>query len=305
MSAKADIPLYERGSLRKRLYENDKLTLVSHINPYLLEAEDIFITTRTKPLSNVPKVVSGNKPVDGDFLKINKEDYEDFIKKEPKAKDYIKKLVGGYEFINNEDRYVLWLVNVPPEVIKSMPLVLDRVKKVREARLAMIDEGARKLADTPTTFRDTLNPDHYIVIPIVSSENRRYVPIGFLDGETIPTNQVQIVPDAGIYHFGVLTSNVHMSWMRAVCGRLEMRYRYTAKIVYNNFPWPIPTEEQKVRIEQIAQNILDIRAKYPNSSLSDLYDEVLMPQDLRAAHRENDKAVMEAYGLPKMPPKQR
>lgn len=269
----------------------------SNINGYLCDAPSVFIQNRTKPLCDVPKVVSGNKPVDGDFLKINGEDYDDFIRKEPNARPYIKKLVGGYEFINNVDRYVLWLVGVSPEIIRSMPLVYDRVKKVREARLAMIDEGARKLADTPTTFRDTLNPDHYIVIPIVSSENRRYIPMGFLDGDTIPTNQVQLVPDADIYSFGILESNVHMAWMRAVCGRLEMRYRYTAKIVYNNFPWPKPSEEQKAKIEETAQAILDARALYPDSSLADLYDELTMPPELRKAHQENDRAVMRAYGF--------
>jgi len=268
-----------------------------NINGYLCDAPSVFIQNRTKPLCDVPKVVSGNKPVDGDFLKINGEDYDDFIRREPNARPYIKKLVGGYEFINNVDRYVLWLVGVSPETIRSMPLVYDRVKKVREARLAMIDEGARKLADKPTTFRDTLNPDHYIVIPIVSSENRRYIPMGFLDGDTIPTNQVQLVPDADIYSFGILESNVHMAWMRAVCGRLKSDYRYTAKIVYNTFPWPKPSEEQRAKIEATAQAILDARALYPDSSLADLYDEITMPPELRKAHQENDRAVMRAYGF--------
>lgn len=179
-----------------------------------------------------------------------------------------------------------------------MPLVYDRVNKVREARLNMKDAGAIKLADTPTTFRDKLNPDHYVVIPIVSSENRRYVPMGFLDGNTITTNQVQIIPDATLFHFGVLTSNVHMSWMRAVCGRLKSDYRYTGKVVYNTFPWCKPTEEQKLKIEQTAQGILDARDLYPDSSLADLYDVVLMPPELRRAHQLNDKAVMQAYGFP-------
>ena len=282
---------------RKYIFSLGRKTQVNNINPYLLDAPNTVVTTRTTPLSNVPKIIAGNKPVDGDFLKIEEEDYLPFIEKEPKAKQYIKKLIGGYEFINRKRRYVLWLVGVPPAEIKSMPLVYDRVKKVREARLNMKDEGAIKLADKPTTFRDTLNPEHYIVIPIVSSENRKYVPMGFLGKDTIPTNQVQIIPDASIYHFGILTSNVHMAWMRAVCGRLEMRYRYTGKIVYNNFPWPNPTEEQKAKIEQTAQGILDARALYPDCSLADLYDEVTMPPELRKAHQQNDRAVMQAYGF--------
>lgn len=282
-----------------RLFESDGTEkVVSHINCYLCDAPDVFINNRTKPLCNVPKVIAGNKPVDGDFLKINKEDYADFIKREPNAGRYIKKLVGGYEFINNVDRYVLWLVDASPEEIKTMPLVADRVKRVREARLAMIDEGARKLANTPTTFRDTLNPNSYIVIPIVSSESRRYIPMGFLDGNTIPTNQVQIVPDADLYEFGVLESNVHMAWTRAVCGRLKSDYRYTGKIVYNNFPWPESTEKQKETIKHCASKILEARAKYPKSSLADMYgDEMYLYPELLKAHQENDKAVMVAYGF--------
>ena len=281
----------------KRLYSSDRLIFVENINPYLLDAPNTVIETRTTPLCKVPKIIAGNKPVDGDFLKINKEDYYNFITQEPDAKKYIKKLVGGYEFINNVERYVLWLVGVSPAEIKSMPLVYDRVKKVKEARLKMIDAGAKKLADTPTTFRDTLNPENYIVVPIVSSENRKYVPIGFLDSDTIPTNQVQIIPNATIYHFGILTSNVHMAWMRAVCGRLKSDYRYTGKIVYNNFPWPTPTDEQKKKIEETAQAILDARALYPDCSLADLYDELTMPPELRKAHQANDRAVMQVYGF--------
>lgn len=275
-----------------------RMNKVRNINPYLIESDNIFVSGRTKTLCEVPKIIAGNKPVDGDFLKIEKDDYEEFVRQEPEAKKYIKKLIGAYEFINNKDRYVLWLVGVSPKEIKSMPLVYDRVNKVREARLNMKDAGAIKLADTPTTFRDKLNPDHYVVIPIVSSENRRYVPMGFLDGNTITTNQVQIIPDATLFHFGVLTSNVHMSWMRAVCGRLKSDYRYTGKVVYNTFPWCKPTEEQKLKIEQTAQGILDARDLYPDSSLADLYDVVLMPPELRRAHQLNDKAVMQAYGFP-------
>ena len=281
----------------KFLYSSERAIKVQNINPYLLDAPNIVVLNRTKPLCQVPKIIAGNKPVDGDFLKIEKEDYDDFVRKEPASKKFIKKLVGGFEFINNVDRYVLWLVDASPAEIKSMPLVYDRVKKVREARLNMKDAGAIKLADKPTTFRDTLNPEQYIVVPIVSSENRRYVPMGFLDSNTIPTNQVQIIPDGTIYHFGVLVSNVHMAWMRAVCGRLKSDYRYTGKIVYNNFPWCNPTDEQKAKIEQTAQAILDARALYPDCSLADLYDELTMPVELRKAHQANDKAVMQAYGF--------
>ena len=176
---------------------------------------------------------------------------------------------------------------------------MKRIELCRNDRLNAPDAGRRKLADTPTLFRETKNYNSFIVVPAVSSEKRKYVPIGFLDKDTIPTNLVIIVPDATLYHFGVLNSNVHMAWMRAVAGRLEMRYRYSKDIVYNNFPWPTPTEEQKARIEQTAQAILDARALYPDSSLADLYDEVTMPPELRKAHQQNDRAVMDAYGFTK------
>ncbi len=283
--------------VQKKLFSGNSIKNVENINPYLADAPDVLVTNRTTPLCKVPKIIAGNKPVDGDFLKIEECDYDEFVKKEPNAKKYIKQLIGGYEFINNKVRYVLWLVNASPAELKSMPLVMDRIKKVREARLAMKDAGAIKLAGTPTTFRDTINPEHCIVIPIVSSERRRYVPMGFIDSNTITTNQVQIIPDAEIYHFGVLESNVHMSWMRAVCGRLKSDYRYTGKIVYNTFPWPTPTKAQKAKIEETAQAILDARAKYPDCSLADLYDELTMPGELRTAHQKNDKAVMQAYGF--------
>lgn len=276
---------------------NGERYTASNINGYLLDAPNVYVSGRSRPLCNVSILSSGNKPVDGDFLKIEAEDYEMFIQKEPNAKKYIKKLIGGYEFINNKERYVLWLVDCPPHELKQMPLVLERVKKVQEARLAMKDEGAQKLAERPTTFRDTQNPSQYIVIPIVSSQNRRYIPMGFQNGDTIPTNQVQIIAGADIYEFGVLMSNVHMSWVRTVCGRLKSDYRYTAKIVYNNYPWPTPTDEQKAKIERTAQAILDARALYPDSSLADLYDPLTMPPELRKAHQANDSAVMQAYGL--------
>lgn len=206
-------------------------------------------------------------------------------------------MVGAREFINNLPRYCLWLAGVSPAEIRSMPLVMNRVKQCKENRENATDVGRRKLADSPTLFRETRNPKHYIAIPEVSSENRRYIPMGFLDDSIIPTNKIQIIPEAGLYEFGILTSNVHMAWMRVVAGRLEMRYDYSKKIVYNNFPWCTPTDTQRAKIEKTAQGILDARAKYPDSSLADLYDEVLMPPELRKAHQANDRAVMEAYGF--------
>ena len=282
---------------KKRIYISDTQTLdACNINAYLIDAPDAWIESRSKALCNVPDMTTGNRPADGGHLIIEAEDYEDFIKREPTAIPYIKKLTGAQEYINNKPRYCLWLVGVSPAQLRSMPLVMQRVQACREDRLSGAPDR-QKLADTPWLFRETNNYDSYIIVPAVSSEKRRYIPLGFMDKDTIPTNLVQIIPNASLYHFGVLTSNVHMAWMRVVCGRLEMRYRYSKDIVYNNFPWPTPTAEQKARIEQTAQAILDARAKYPDCSLADLYDEVTMPPELRRAHQENDRAVMAAYGF--------
>ena len=278
---------------QKVIYLNELQSIkVENINGYLLDAPNVLINIRSKPISDVPFMKNGNVPLDGDALKIEVEDY-------PKFKDckWIKQLMGGRELLHNEMRYVLWLVGVSPAEIKSNKEVYKRVEQCRANRLAMKDKATQKLADTPMTFRDTNNPENYIALPMVSSENRRYIPMAYLHGDVIPTNQIQTIPDATLYHFGVLTSNVHMSWMRAVAGRLKSDYRYSKDIVYNNFPWCTPTDEQKAKIEKTAQAILDARAKYPDSSLADLYDETLMPPELRKAHQENDKAVMQAYGF--------
>lgn len=281
----------------RRLFDNDNGKVVRNINPFLVDAPNVFIESRSTPICDVPKMTTGNRPADGGHLIIEAEDYADFIKREPNAVKYIKKLVGSTEFINNKKRYCLWLVGASPAELRKMPEVMKRVELCRQDRLSSPDKGRQKLAETPTLFRETNNPENYIIVPAVSSERRRYVPMGFLDNETISTNLNIIIPDASLYHFGVLTSNVHMAWMRTVCGRLKSDYRYSKDIVYNNFPWCNPTPEQKARIEKTAQMILDARAKYPDCSLADLYDETVMPHDLRTAHQLNDRAVMEAYGF--------
>ena len=227
-----------------------------------------------KSICNVPEIGIGNKPIDG----------------------------GNYlfteEFINQKPRYCLWLGDCSPNEIRSMPKCMKRVEAVRKYRLESTSAGTVKLADKPTRFHVENMPKHtYVVIPEVSSEKRRYIPMGFMTPNILCSNLVKIVPDATLYHFGVLTSNVHMAWVRAVCGRLKSDYRYSKDIVYNNFPWCSPTEEQKAKIEKTAQGILDARALYPDSSLADLYDELLMPTELRKAHQQNDRAVMQAYGF--------
>ena len=281
----------------RKIFINEKQYITAkNISPYLIDSDNVWIESRSKPICNVPFMTTGNRPADGGHLIIEADDYENFIKTEPEARKYIKNLTGAEEYINNKKRYCLWLVGVNPTEIKNMKEVWKRVQLCREDRLNGA-EDRQKLADTPTLFREINNPEQYLIIPRVSSENRRYIPIGFLNAETIPTDSATIITNAGLYEFGILISNVHMAWMRAVAGRLEMRYRYSKDVVYNNFPWCNPTDEQKAKIEKTSQAILDARAKYPDSSLADLYDETLMPPDLRKAHQENDKAVMQAYGF--------
>ena len=274
---------------------------VENINGYLVDADNIFIESRTKPISNVPIMGIGNKPIDGGFYLFNKKEMINFIKKEPNSKKYFRQWYGSKEFINQDPRYCLWLGETTPKEIRSMPHALKRVELVREYRLASPSPGTRKIAETPTRFHVENIPDSdFLIVPSVSSEKRRYIPIGFMSKENLASNLVLIIPNASLFHFGILTSNVHMAWMRTVAGRLEMRYRYSAKIVYNNFPWPEATDAQKEKISKTAKGILDARALYPDSSLADLYDELTMPKELRRAHQANDKAVMEAYGLTKI-----
>ena len=270
-----------------------------NINGYLLDAPTAFLENRKKPLFSVPEMQKGSIPVDGGFLIIDACEYDNFVEKEPQALEFIKPLLGSEEFINNKKRWCLWLLRANPSVLKRCSLVMERVQKVKEMRLSSSKEATRKFADYPTRFMEIRQPEEgtYILVPSHSSESRRYIPIGFVSADVISTNANLIIPNASLYHFGVLTSDVHNDWMRVVCGRLEMRYRYSNTIVYNNFPWPNPTEAQKAKIEQTAQAILDVRAKYPDCSLADLYDEITMPAELRRAHQENDRAVMQAYGF--------
>ena len=262
----------------KRLFDNGSTRIVQNINGYLVEADNIVIDSRSKPICNVPEIGIGNKPIDGGYYLFTEEEMQAFVKSEPKSESYFKKWLGSKEFINGYCRYCLWLGDCSPKELRSMTECLKRVEAVKQFRLDSSSAGTRKLAEKPTRFHVENMPDStYILIPKVSSERRRYVPMGFLTPDTLCSDLVFIIPNATLYHFGVLTSNVHMAWMRAVCGRLESRYRYSKDIVYNNFPWCDPTPEQKARIEQTAQAILDARAKYPDSSLADLYDETTGP----------------------------
>lgn len=282
----------------KVLFTADRPTIVQNINGYLLDAENIFVESRNKPICDVPEIGIGNKPIDGGNYLFTKSEMEEFIRKEPAAKKYFKQWYGSQEFINRSPRYCLWLGDCPPNELRKMPESMKRVEAVRQVRLASKSPGTVKLAERPTRFHvENMPKGTYVVIPEVSSERRRYVPMGFMTPDILCSNLVKIIPNATLYHFGILTSNVHMAWMRAVCGRLKSDYRYSKDVVYNNFPWPQPTDAQKTKIEQTAQSILDARALFPNCSLADLYDELAMPSELRKAHQDNDRAVMQAYGF--------
>ena len=282
----------------KFIIESNIVSKAANINGYLIDSEELAIESRTKPLCNIPKISMGNQPIDDGNYLFTKDEMLDFIEHEPNAANLFKEWYGAYEFINRKPRYCLWLGDQSPAQLRKLPKCLERINSVREYRLKSKRTSTLKLADKPTRFQtENMPKSDYIVIPEVSSERRKYIPIGFMSPNIFCSNKLRLMPNASLYEFGVLTSNVHMAWMRVVCGRLEMRYDYSIKLVYNNFPWPTPTEAQKAKIAQTAQGILDARALYPDSSLADLYDDSVMPFELLKAHRANDKAVMEAYGF--------
>lgn len=282
----------------KRIYTADKFHTAENINAYLLDAPDVFIDSRATALCDIPQMVYGNKPTDGGFLFLTSEERDEILLKEPDVAKFIRQIYGATEYINNKARYCLWLVGASPAELRKSAFIMNRVEKVQQFRLSSTKGATQKSADTPTLFQEIRHPDsEYIIIPRHSSETRRYIPFGFVSPQIVVNDAVQIIPGAEIYHFGILMSNVHMAWTRAVCGRIKSDYRYSKDVVYNNFPWPTPTDEQKAKIEQTAQAILDARALYPDCSLADLYDEMLMPQELRKAHLQNDKAVMQTYGF--------
>lgn len=257
--------------------------------------KDSYVRNWSEPFYFIPEMIWGNQPIDGGNLIIEADDYENFIRREPAAKKWIRPYIGAREFIQNKKRFCLWLVDCPPNELRKMKSVYERVEKVRDFRLASKKADTRKDAKTPWLFQEIRQPkSDYLIVPQVSSERREYIPIGYMDANTIASNLVLMIPDAMYWHFGVLTSSVHMAWMRMVAGRLEMRYRYSAEVVYNNFPWP-PFWKM---VERTASEILSARKKFPDASFADLYDPLTMPKELRAAHEANDRAVMEAYDFP-------
>ncbi|HEM4385353.1 TPA: class I SAM-dependent DNA methyltransferase [Streptococcus suis] len=293
---------FEERADKTLISANGQVDKVSHINGYLIEAGDIFISNRSKPIGDVPAMQFGSMPNDSGFLSnYTQEDKEAICQQYPNAEKFFRPIYGAKEFINRKARWAIWLDKTNPGEWRTIKPIMDAVQAVRESRASSDRASTRKLADTPYLFGEIRQPEsEYLIVPRVSSENRRYIPIGFMNPENIASDAVQIIPNATLYHFGILTSNVHMAWMRTVAGRLKSDYRYSAKIVYNNFPWPEVTEEQKEAIAKTAQAIFDARALYPDSSLADLYDELTMPVELRKAHQANDAAVMKAYGMTKV-----
>ena len=283
---------------QKYLYNDNLQIACKNINAYLIDAPNVFISSRTKTLNISLKMMKGSQPTDGGNLLLDEKEKNALVTSYPILEDYIRPCIGAAEFINNRMRYCLWLKDVEPKLYRNIRPVVERLEKVRELRLSSSSKFTREKAVVPYLFTNIRQPQsNYLVVPSVSSERRRYVPIGYLDAKTIATNLVLIVPNAEKYHFAILTSNVHMAWMRAFCGRLKSDYRYSAEIVFNTFPWPELTVQVKSVLEKTGEKILQIREQYPESSLADLYDELLMPIDLRSAHRENNKAVMSAYGF--------
>jgi hypothetical protein len=267
---------------------------VKNINAYLVDSKNVLINKNRKPICDVPNILKGNYYAKSKGLIVEEKDLPFLLENEPSSKNWIKKLIGASEFINNKKRYCLWLVDCPPNELRKMPLVMDRINQVKEDRLQSTDKAMQNLV--PTQFRETNNPSSCLIIPVVSSENRKYIPMGFIDKDTISTNSNLIMPDAEIYHFGILMSEMHMTWVKRTCGRLKSDFRYSKDVVYNNYPWPKDlSEKNKKKVEEKAQKVLNVRLEFSESNLADLYHQLTMPSKLIKAHLELDKAVDLCY----------
>jgi len=289
------------NNVDKYIYDDVIKTKAQNINPYLVDAPNVLIASRSKPICNVPLMVYGNKPTDDGNLILSVDEKNDLIAKEPDSVQFIRRYVGATEFINNGERYCIWLKDVPFTALKNCPSILERVNRVREFRLKSTAKPTVDKANTPYLFFFVSQPKtEYILVPLHSSENRRYIPMGYMEADVISSNANSIIPNASLYHFGIISSNVHMAWVRAICGRIKSDYRYAGSTVYNNFPWPDATDTQKAEIEKLAQGVLDARTQYPDSTLADMYGEtsMLFHTALLNAHRELDRAVMKLYGFP-------
>jgi hypothetical protein len=293
---------HDAGEKRIFDYDGEAPVMITarNISPYLVEGSDVVVTNRSKPLCDVPEMGIGNKPIDDGNYLFTPQQKAEFLQREPAAQNYFRRWVGSIEFINGIERWCLWLGDCSPAELRQMPLAMERINNVRNFRLASKSAPTRKIADTPTRFHvENMPHSRFLVVPKVSSERRRYIPMGFITPDEMASDLVQIISDASLFHFGVLSSGMHMAWVRQVCGRLESRYRYSNKLVYNNYPWPNPAPEQRARVEAKAQAVLDARAPHlpPRgmSTLADLYDPLTMPPELHRAHEELDRAVERCY----------
>ena len=284
----------------KFIFCDDKKEKVNYINAYLSDAPNIWISNRSAPLCNVPKIANGNKPLDNALATFTPEERENFIRREPQSEKYFYRYMGGKEFINNIERWILLLNRIPLHILRKMPSAMKIIKEIREYRENSDSKVTRALADTPTKFHfENMPTNNFLVIPQTSSGRRKYIPIGFLTPDIITNNKLQVMDGGGLYEFGILSSSVHNAWIRKVAGRFRDDFTYSISLVYNNFVWCDCSENQRKKIEQTAQLILDARNNYPDASLADLYDPTLMPKDLRDAHKKNDLAVLDAYHFDK------
>lgn len=282
----------------KVIYSAERKTIANNINAYLIDAPNIFVESNSISISSAPPIHYGSFALDDGNYTIKSQEYDELARTAPDALVFMRPFIGAQELLHNQRRYCVWLLDVSPATFNKCKPIMEKVHRVKAWREKSNRKTTKELALTPTLFAEIRQPtSNYLAIPTVCSEKRKYIPMAYLDSAVIASNQIYVIENASLYHLGILISNVHMAWVRLVCGRLEMRYRYSAAVVYNNFPWPNPTDEQRAKIEQTAQAILDARALYPDCSLADLYDEVTMPPELRKAHQQNDRAVMQAYGF--------
>ncbi len=293
----------EASSAKKMLFDYDtptsepKKILSKNINPYLVDAPSFFISRRSQPICPVSPINKGSEATDFGHLILSEKEKNDLITKEPEARKWVKQLMGGAELLNNKKRYCLWLVGITPKELKELPLVLQRVGKVRDERLRSKKQRTKEWANRPALFSENRQPESsYLAVPKVSSHNRYYLPIGFLESTIIATGSLQVIPNATLYEFGVLSSVMHNTWLRYTGGRMKSDYQYSNTIVYNNFPWPNEiSDNQRLAVERSAQTVLDARTTFPDNSLADLYDPLTMPVELTKAHEKLDKAVDKCY----------
>ena len=286
-----------KNNKEKKIFDDNSLSIANNINLYLVDAPDIMVERRSNPIYGISNMVCGSRPTDGGFLLLNEKEKNELVKDNPLAQKWIKPFMGAEEFLNGKKRWCLWLVDASPHELRKCKLIMERIDNVRNFRLGSKSVSTKKSPNIPTYFKNIRQPSSdYLIIPRTTSGNRKYIPIDFVKKDIIASDNTQIISNATLYEFGVLESSTHMAWVKVVCGRLRNSYRYSGTVVYNNFIWPNPTPTQKGKIEEAAQEVLEARKLYPDSTLADLYDPNTMPPELAKAHENLDKVVKAAYG---------